>query len=420
MTSDDVHAGRREPDPVSRSRTPVTGAPGMPGAGPDAPELRRRRGRRVLRRRPGPGDRRHRRLRRRGRGNGRHGRAADGREVDLHRELRLVPHARRRRNDRARSGRTSTSAKPPEGARRRPRDERPGRDAVVQGLARRAADPGGRRLRRGRRGQVAQAQLAGLGREIDDDVRDRHVVARADGLDDAALEPVRPAPGMGRDRRSRSGRTSARRRRPRRAGRRRRPRRAPRCPRRRAARASRRGAACAAARAGSSSDVHVLQARVQRGADDEELRPLGQRERADRAQQLLAARPSRSRRRARAARPAPPSARPARGSGAGPRWRRYTRPRRPTARGTSGTRAAARDPRREHDERERADRDQQEPERRRLAPKRALHRALTLRLREGRRSSRRRSTSRRRSASRSRGARRRGGAPARSGRGSRG
>ncbi len=42
------------------------------------------------------------------------------------------------------------------GARRRPSDERPGRDAVLLGLARRAADPGGRRLRRRRRRPVAR------------------------------------------------------------------------------------------------------------------------------------------------------------------------------------------------------------------------------------------------------------------------
>ena len=57
-----------------------------------------------------------------------HRRAADGRQVDLHRELRVLPHARRRRNvgrRRAEPRRVEAA----EGARRRPRDERPGRDA---------------------------------------------------------------------------------------------------------------------------------------------------------------------------------------------------------------------------------------------------------------------------------------------------
>ena len=70
-----------------------TGAPGMPQVDTDAAVVRRRGRRRLLRRRPGPGGRRHRRLRRLCRGNGCDRRAADRREVDLHRELRLVPHA---------------------------------------------------------------------------------------------------------------------------------------------------------------------------------------------------------------------------------------------------------------------------------------------------------------------------------------
>ena len=145
------------------------------------------------------GRRRHRRLRRRRRRHGRHRRATDRRQVDLHGELRLVPHARRRRDVR------SCRAEPrrgeaAEGARRRSRDERPGRDAVVQGLARRRADPGRRGLRLvAPPASSAAWLLAALGGEIDDDVRDGHVVARANRLDDASLEPVGLPRRMGRD-----------------------------------------------------------------------------------------------------------------------------------------------------------------------------------------------------------------------------
>ena len=85
----------------------------------------------------------------------------------------------------------------------RPRHERPGRHALVQGPAERRADPGGREVRRGQRRQVGGAAVALIVRrdrlEIDDDVRHRHVVAHAGVLDDALLEPVRAARRVSRD-----------------------------------------------------------------------------------------------------------------------------------------------------------------------------------------------------------------------------
>ena len=116
-----------------------------------------------------------------------------------------------------------------------------------------------------------------------------------------------------------------------------------------------------------------LEPRVERGAHDEEARPLGERERADRAQELLA--------RDRLVRDhedaslvgisdlLDPDALGSRRALAEvhPHRRDGQRDERQEA-------ERRRDPRRHHDERERADRDQQELERRILAAKRAFHR----------------------------------------------
>ena len=157
-----------------------------------------------------------------------------------------------------------------------------------------------------------------------------------------------------------------------------------------------------------------LEPRVQRGTDDEESRSLGERERADRAQELRA-----TDRLVRDHEDAPLSRVPelldvlalgcrtslakVDGDRSGREPEEHQEPER------------RRDPRRDHDEGERTDRDQQESESRFLASKRALHGQDP---KGGRPSCTRRSTSRRRNASRSRGARRHGGAPASSARGS--
>ncbi len=115
-----------------------------------------------------------------------------------------------------------------------------------------------------------------------------------------------------------------------------------------------------------------LQARVERGAHDEELRALDQRERADGAQELLALdRLVRDDEDAALVRPTEAPYLLAFGSGTalaqvhGNRCGRKREEREEPERG--------RDRGHDHDEREGADRDQQEPERRSLAPKRTFH-----------------------------------------------
>ena len=134
------------------------------------------------------------------------------RKVDLRqRRLRRLPHAGRRGLGRRRSARTSTTRKPIQGARRRPDHQRPGRHAVVQGRAERGADRRRRRVRLGAAGastrspslksDIAASRSSRF--QVDDDVRDRHVVAVPRLLDDALLEPVRAARGDGSRSRSR-------------------------------------------------------------------------------------------------------------------------------------------------------------------------------------------------------------------------
>ena len=143
-------------------------------------------------------------------------------------------------------------------------DERRWRDAFLQGHARPAADRGRRGLRLVGRRQGSSARSQRVCFEIDDDVRDGHVVARAYRLDDAALEPVR-LPGGWVESTISFGSNVGPRRRWRRAGRRRRPRRGRRCPPMRAASSVSSRRCCAAARAGSSSDVNVFRREFRAG-----------------------------------------------------------------------------------------------------------------------------------------------------------
>ena len=162
---------------------------------------------------------------------------ADRRQVDLHGELRLVPHPGRRRD---------LGQRRAESRRHKPTREKVVTQVTNGGGAmpsfKDTLDPsrsGRRGLRLVRRRQVARSRVC---LQVDDDVGDGHVVVRAYRLDDAALEPVR-LPGGWVERRSRSARRSSPRRRRQRAGRRRPPPHAPRSPPMRAASASRRGAA---------------------------------------------------------------------------------------------------------------------------------------------------------------------------------
>ena len=123
-----------------------TGAPGMPAVDQTLPSCDDVEEGAFCVDGPGPGRGRYRGLRRIRCGHGRDDRSADGREVDLHRELRVLSHAGGRghcRHDRAEPGRGEAA----EGPRRRSRDERTGRHAVIQGLARSGADRRRRRVR---------------------------------------------------------------------------------------------------------------------------------------------------------------------------------------------------------------------------------------------------------------------------------
>ena len=313
-------------------------------------------------------------VRRRGRRYGDHGRAADRRQVDLHGELRLSVTRSATQERPAPSGPTSTS-----------RDRRRSSWSTASRTARARCrrSPTRSTSSRSRRSPTtspappasSEATRRRFRDEIDDDVRHGHVVARANGIDDALLEPVRPPGWMRGDHdlvrperptassTATSGSPS------------------PTSPlasiptdARRASVTSSRS--CAAARAGSSSDVYVLRREFSAGHTTRNRVCWRQRERADRAQELLA-RDGLVRDHQHSPLVGAPELRHLCDLGRGAALPQVDgdRDRRQAEEGDEPEQCVDRG--RENDQRECTDRDQQETESRSLAPKRALHQATS-------------------------------------------